>query len=306
MANLRYILRQAGTPSDFAAPLELNNGILLDEPWMQTHSTKLAVTRDCSDNWPFNDGLIFKTLHPVQCGATCVLNNQGFPIIYGVIQRILGSVMTAAGRPKVYILQWLPNPVAAEKILDAYKWPNLAVVRGLSQGFDDHAITATTLTAVHDYLIEIGCKQEYFMLVLGTIWFTNPDAKPAAPTAAALARQEGQGRGKARARRIQGTRLPELIIRVVFTGTAEDCTRGSDDVVYKEIRRQFHDLEINVGPFALHHRGFRLEVLASAEACGTHMWHDAATNQKTNATVITGLGDNTLAFDLLNLLFGKK
>jgi hypothetical protein len=123
MANLRYILRQAGTPSDFATPLELDNGILLDEPWMQTHFTKLAVTRDCSNNWPFNDGLIFKTLHPVQCGATCVLNNQGFPIIYGVIQRILGSVMTVAGRPKVYILQWLPDPVAVEKILDAYKWP---------------------------------------------------------------------------------------------------------------------------------------------------------------------------------------
>jgi hypothetical protein len=248
MASLCYIVQQAGTPNDSATPRGVDNGIQIDEAWMHTYITRLAVTRDCSDAWPYNDGVIFKILQPIHCGATCITNSQGFPVIYGVIQRILGSVLTAAGRPKVYILQWLPDPVAIEKILDAYKWPNLAVVRGLSQGFEDHAITTTTITAVNDYLVEIGCKEEYFTLVLGTIWFENPDAQQLAPTAAALALRAGKRRNKAKVSQLQGARLPELILRVVFTGTAEDCPHGVDDVVFQEFRMNSTTLNQNWVP----------------------------------------------------------
>jgi hypothetical protein len=146
MAQLQHIVQQAGTPADHASPSVIDNGIQIDEPWMQTYNTQLVITRDCSEDWPYNDGIVFKTLQPFVCGAACILNAQGFPAIFGLTQRILGSVMGTSGRPKVYILQWLPHPVAIEKILDPYRWPNLAVVRGLSQGYEDHAITTTTIT----------------------------------------------------------------------------------------------------------------------------------------------------------------
>ena len=182
IANIRYVLQQAGTPSDDANRLAPVNGIELDEDWMQAYHKRLVLTRGCVTEWPRHDGIIFKTRKLIVCGASCILDSQSVPVIFGTVQRILGSEMNAAGNPKVHILQWLPNPIAIEKILNDYKWPNLAVVRGLSQGYDDHAITATTIWAVRDYLLRIGCRQEHFALILGTIWFDDPDARKTAPT----------------------------------------------------------------------------------------------------------------------------
>ena len=303
MANLRYIVQQAGTPADHASPSAVDNGIQIDEAWMQTYNSQLAVTRDCSEDWPYNDGIVFKTMQPIVCGATCILNNQGFPAIFGMTQRILGSVLGTSGRPKAYILQWLPHPVAVEKILDPYKWPNLAVVRGLSQGFEDHAITSTTILAVQAYLVKIECPPQYFTLVLGSYWFDDPSARKTAPTAAALARLESNPRSKAKALQLQGNRVPELVLRIVFTDTAEDCPCGSDDELFKALRHMFHKIDVNTGPVHLRLCGFRLEVMSSAAACYAHVRHDTETSKPTNATVISGIVQSALAADLLTLLF---
>jgi hypothetical protein len=270
---------------------------------MQTYNTQLVITRDCSEDWPYNDGIVFKTLQPIVCGAACILNAQGFPAIFGLTQRILGSVMGTSGRPKVYILQWLPHPVAIEKILDPYRWPNLAVVRGLSQGYEDHAITTTTITAVHDYLVEIGLDTQLFTLVLGSFWFDDPAARKPAPTATALALLESKPRSKAKALQLKGNRVPELVLRIIFIGTADDCPCGSDDSFFKAARAQFHQIDSEPGPVHLVLCGFRLEVMASAAACRAHMWHDAETSKPTNATVITGISESALASDLMSLLF---
>jgi hypothetical protein len=249
--NLRHVLQQAGVPSDFCTPWGVDNGITIDEEWLQRYNTQLAITRDCHSAWPPNDGLIVKILKPIVCGATCITDDQGVPVIFGQTQRILGLDVSSGGHPKAFLLQWLPNPVAIEKILNAYKWPNLAVVRGVSQGFEDHAITTTALYAVQDYLKQIGCSEEHFLILYGTVWYEDPGAQKAAPTAAALTAAEGHSRKLANLRQRHGTRVPELVLRVVFLSTDPGCARGCDDAVYKDIRRQFHDLDVNQGPFVL-------------------------------------------------------
>ena len=301
--NITYIVKQAGIPSDNPQYKSVDNGIILDVEWMQRHNTQLAITRDCHSDWPYNDGVAFKIVNSIVCGATCITDDTGVPVIYGETQRILGLSMSTGGHPKAVILQWLPNPVAVEKILDAIRWPNLAVVRGISQGFEDHAISTTALYAVQDYLKQIGCSNEHFMILYGTLWYEDPEALKNAPTAAAMTAAEGNQRKQAKLQQRQGTRVPELVLRIVFTSTAADCARGCDDELFQEIRRQFHDLASNLGPVPLCLGGFRCEVMASMEACRVRPWHGAETSKDTNATVITGIATNTSAADLASLLY---
>jgi len=90
IANIRYVLQQAGTPSDDANRLAPANGIELDEDWMQAYHKRLALTRDCITDWPRHDGIVFKTRKLIVSGATCILDSQSVPVIFGTGQRILG------------------------------------------------------------------------------------------------------------------------------------------------------------------------------------------------------------------------
>ena len=77
LANLTYIVKQAGIPSDNAQYKSVDNGIILDVEWMQRYNSKLAMTRDCYSDWPYNDGVVFKIVNSIVCGATCITDDLG-------------------------------------------------------------------------------------------------------------------------------------------------------------------------------------------------------------------------------------
>ena len=299
LADIQYILEQAGIPSEAVKPQGIANGIELDGQWMQLHNTRLALKRDCTQIWPPSDGVVFRIKAPIHCGATCILDSQGAPAIFGETQRILGSECTKAGHPKACILQWLPNPIAVEKLLDQRRWANLAVVRGLSQGFEDSAITTMGLYAVRDYLGKIGMHADNFALIYGSIWFTDNDAQPVKPTAAAKVALDAKPHRNPR----QGTRIPELILRIVYTNTSDDCADCSQDAGYIDLRQQFHAMDTSLGPYSFRHWGFYLEVLASVEACVSRPWRRRDSMVDTQVTIIPGIAGNCLAKDIITLLY---
>ena len=124
---------------------------------------------------------------------------------------------------------------------------------------------------MHDYCVKIGFDTQLFILVLGSFWIDDPAARKPAPTATALSLLESKPRSKAKALQLQGNRVPELILRIVFIGSAEDCPCGSDDLMFQAARSQFHYIDSEPGPVHLVLCGFRLEVMASAAACRAHM-----------------------------------
>ena len=300
VARLKYILQQAGIPSEHESIQGIDNGIQLDEDWMQEYNNKLALRRDCTQAWPPSDGIIFKIQSPILCGATCILDDQGAPVIFGETQRILSSELSKSGRYKAVLLQWLPNPVDVMKILDQDRWANLGVVRGLSQGFEDSAVTTMGLYAIQDYLTQIGLDPTSFTLVYRSRWFTDHNALRPRPTEAAQAKLDIKPSSK---RTQDAARIPELLLCIVFTNTAADCPDGSNDAEFVDLQQQFFNLGVRLGPVALVHWGFHFEILASVSACESRPWRRLDSMVDTNCTVITGIQGKCFAKDLLLLLY---
>jgi hypothetical protein len=125
LALIKYVIQQAGVPSEHESTQGIDNGIQLDEEWMLLHNKDLALRRDCTQVWPPSDGVVFKIRDSILCGATCILDDQGAPVIFGETQRILSSELAKSGRYKAVLLQWLPNPVDVMKILNQDRWANL-------------------------------------------------------------------------------------------------------------------------------------------------------------------------------------
>ena len=268
---------------------------------MQEHNNKLALRRDCTQAWPPSDGIVFKIQQSILCGATCILDDQGAPVIFGETQRILHSdVSKKTGRYKAVILQWLPNPIDVRKLLDQDRWATLGVVRGLSQGFEDSAVTTMGLYAVHDYLCTIDLDPSCFLLVYRSLWFTDRNAqRPRAPVEA-----KANLGVKPSSRKQEGVRIPELLLCIVFLGTADDCPDGSMDETYMDLRQQFHNFGVCLGPVSLCHWGFHLEVLASFAACKERPWRRLDSIVDTHCTVIPGIQGKCLAKDLLAVIYG--
>jgi hypothetical protein len=300
LALIKYVIQQAGVPSEHESTQGIDNGIQLDEEWMLLHNKDLALRRDCTQVWPPSDGVVFKIRDSILCGATCILDDQGAPVIFGESQRILSSELAKSGRYKAVLLQWLPNPVDVMKILDQDRWANLGVVRGLSQGFEDSAVTTMGLYAIQAYLYEIGLDPNCFSLVYRSRWFTDHNAQRSRPTAEALAKLDSK---PSKRRFVDAPRTPELLLCIVYTNTAADCLDGTKDEDYIALRKEFHKLDECMGPIALTYWGLRFEVLSSFKACEQRPWRRLDSMVNTHCTVIPGIQGKCFAKDLLSLLY---